>query len=116
MAGVVPLARRASLRPTGPQVARELGAEHAAALHEERLIDRLMRHAHLQVRGEIANQSRSNLLRRPATAQATLHLEPQPATGAQLRGFGTARSLVRGQVCAPRTIAQRGSPSDQLTR
>ena len=57
-------AQGATLRTTRAEAAREFLAERATPLHEERLVDRLMRHALLQVVGE----SRTPTARRSVAA------------------------------------------------
>src|SRR6516162_4777957 len=66
IAGVLRERRRPSRRTLRAQIASQLLAQRAAGLHEQRLIDRLVRHAHLRIIGELAHQPTRDLLRRPA--------------------------------------------------
>jgi hypothetical protein len=56
---------RAPLRAAGPQAGRQLFAQHPAGLNEKRPVDRLVRHAHLQVVRIAPDEARRDLLRRP---------------------------------------------------
>jgi hypothetical protein len=74
--------------PLGPSRAQALGqflAQRPAPLHKQRLVNRLVRHAHLQVIWEGYSPSRCNLLRRPSPREASLNLTSQPWRGRELR-------------------------------
>ena len=83
---------RASLRAPGPQAGRQLLAQRPAGLNEERPVDRLVRHAHLQVVRIVADEARRDLLRRPVLQQPTLYFTAQPRMGRQLRRLGPSRA------------------------
>src|SRR4051794_5300583 len=56
---------RDAQRASGPQAGDELALERAAALHVERLIDRLVRDPHPRIIGELELESLGDLLRAP---------------------------------------------------
>ena len=111
---------RAPLRPplgsSRPQASDELAPKSPAALHEERLIDRLVRHAHLPIIGMVEDESRSDLLRGPSQAKEPLHLPPQPRGGCQLRGLRATRSSACTLVRSPRAIRNRTASGLDLAR
>src|SRR5262249_48913513 len=49
----------------GAEAAGQLLPQRPAGLHEERLVDRLVRHAHLRFVGILDREPRGDLLRRP---------------------------------------------------
>src|SRR3954462_6889772 len=49
----------------GPQARGQLAGQRAAALHEQRLVDRLVRDAHPRIIGEVDQQPGRDLLRTP---------------------------------------------------
>ena len=72
-------ALRAAPGPPGTQARRQLLAQLTFGLHEDRLVDRLVRHPPLWLVGMIPTQPLSDLLGRPPLgAQQRLHLDPQP--------------------------------------
>src|ERR1019366_5093330 len=95
---------RAELRAPGAQAACQRQAERATPLHEERLIERLMRHAHRQIVGKITAQPRRDLLRRPAACEAPLDLDARAWTRKQFRRLRTMRASLRGRIGPPCTI------------
>src|SRR3954469_1617422 len=56
---------RDAQRATGPQAGDQLALERAAALHVERLIDRLVRDPHPRIIGELELEPLRDLLRAP---------------------------------------------------
>ena len=52
-------------RPPGPQAGGQLAPQRSAALHIQRLVDRLMRDAHRLIIGEVQPQPVGELLRAP---------------------------------------------------
>src|SRR5271169_5979840 len=62
--------------PAGPQAGDELSLERAAALHVERLIDRLVRNAHRLIIGEVQWESVGDLLRAPRLRPAPVLAPP----------------------------------------
>ena len=87
---------RVARRPTGrvarSQIASQFLAQRAAGLHEQRQIDRLVRHAHLRIVGIRLHQPTRDLLRRPPQLELRLHHRPQPCTSpaSTASGDGTA--------------------------
>lgn len=70
---------RDRLRPPGPQAARELAAQVAAALHVQALVDGLVAHPHRLVVRELQAQPASDLARRPPLLEPRLDaLEERP--------------------------------------
>ena len=61
-----------SQRPTGPQTSGQFAAQRSTALDIERLIDRLTRHAHGRIIGEVNAEATGDLLRTPALSPATV--------------------------------------------
>ena len=76
-------------RVSRPQIAGQFLAQRTARLHEQRQIDRLVRHAHLRLVGELLHQPTRDLLRRPPQLEL---LPPRPlrsrAHDASFDGFG----------------------------
>ncbi len=95
-------------RPTAgtsrAEIAGQLFAQRAAGLHEQRLIDRLVRHAHLRIVGELAHQPTRDLLRRPPQLELRFHDRSQPRTHHQLRRPRPTRPTQRGPVSSTRPI------------
>ena len=95
------LAPRPAQRPPGPQARRQLPAQRPAALHVERLVDRLVRHPHLRIVRELPPQPSRDLLRRPVLLQPGLHPAPAaPSFPASFAVFGRARPRPRACACA----------------
>src|SRR5947199_8739376 len=70
-------ALRSALGPAAAQTTGQLAAKLASALHVEGLVDRLVRHPHLGILGELVAQTASDLQRRPQTPQVSTHTAPQ---------------------------------------
>ena len=87
-----------SLRPAGDsagaQVAGQVLAELASGLDEQRLIDRFVRHPHLQIIGELAPQPAGDLLGTEPSLQLCHHLRQQATTTAQHGLLGTLHRLL----------------------
>ena len=66
-------------RVSRPQIAGQFLAQRAAGLHEQRQIDRLVRHAHLRIVRELFHQPTRDLLRRPPQLELRLHRPPATA-------------------------------------
>src|SRR5437667_9289604 len=105
-----------SLRPSRPEAGRELLAQRAARLDEQRLIDRLVRNAHGQVVRIVTDQPRGDLLRRPVGAQPPLDFTAQPRVDSKLRWLGSLAPLDRLAVGTPGAIAIAGSAPRNLAR
>lgn len=71
--------------PSGPQGLGEFTAEFSAALDVERLVDRLVRHAHLQVVGKVPAELGGYLLGAPAPFQRLLYQPLLPWPNRQSR-------------------------------
>src|SRR4051794_41356052 len=94
---------RDAQRASGPQAGDELALERAAALHVERLIDRLVRDPHPRIIGELELESLRDLLRAPRahppsvlTARLVAAL-PQPRDRA-CRGRAVRQADLTGQA------------------
>jgi hypothetical protein len=61
-----------SERPACPQTSSQVAAQRSAALDIERLIDRLVRHAHRLIIGEVHAETPGDLLRAPALPPPTV--------------------------------------------
>ena len=95
-------------RPTGPQTGVQLLAERAAALHEQRLIDRLVRHAHLRVVGILLSQPPRDLLGRPSRLELAFDDAAEPSALGELRSFRSQRPpRARDQPATPDTSSGR---------
>ena len=92
-------------RMPGPQIARQFLTQRTARLHEQRHIDRLVRHAHLRIVGELFHQPTRDLLRRPPQLELGLHRRPQSWAGRQLRRLRATHPTHRGLVRTTRPIA-----------
>jgi hypothetical protein len=68
----------AAHRPPRPQIRRQLLAQRAASLHEQRQVDRLVRHPHLRLVGKRHRQPTRDLPGRPAQLELRLDHRPQP--------------------------------------
>ena len=88
----------------GAQALGQLATQRAARLHVERLIDRLGRHPHLRVGGELAPQAPGDLLGRVAPPQIILHELAQRHVDGQPGRLGAARALVGQRVCRRRPV------------
>jgi hypothetical protein len=91
---------RSTHRPPRPQVAGQLVPQITAGLHEQRPVDRLVRHVHHRFGREPPPQPPGDLLRGPAQLQLVLHHAAQPRPAAQLRWLRPApprpRRPIRG--------------------
>ena len=85
-------------------------------LHKERLINRLMRHPHLQVVRKVLDQARGDLRRRPQPVEAPFHLGPQPRHRDQLRGLRARGTPLGLRIGAPCTIRPAKPTRDDLAR
>jgi len=124
VAGRARPSRRAASSAAAAQTARQLGAQGPPPLHEQRLVDRLVRHPHLLIVRMIVPQTRRDLLGRPAFGQEPLDLPPQATAAGELgdpRSLGSAGRARLGQpgsVAAPSAVGRhlardgRGRPSD----
>jgi hypothetical protein len=54
---------RAAADPSSAQMSGELGAQHRRGLHEQRGVDRLVRHPHRRIVRELGDQPAADLLR-----------------------------------------------------
>jgi hypothetical protein len=91
--------------PPGAQAPGQLGAEHAAGLHEQRGVDGLVGDAHARVIGEVADQPGRDLLWRPALRQALLDMGPQHGVHGELGRFGTPGPGLGQPVGLDRSVA-----------
>ena len=62
------------------RVSRAGPKRRTAALHEQRLVDRLVRHPHHRIVGDVEPQPPGDLLRRPPLLEPVLDLSPNKAT------------------------------------
>jgi hypothetical protein len=111
-----PLAARIAHRPARPQAALQLATQRAAALDEQRQVDRLVRHPHHQVLPVGQRQPAGNLLRRPPQRQLGLHRRPQPRLGHQLGRLGPLRPPERSGVSNLSPVAVSAAVTGQLPR
>src|SRR5262249_55754142 len=92
----------AARRAAGAQARRQLPAQRPAALHIDRLVDRLVAHPHLRLIRELPGQHRRDLPRRPPFHQPGLHILPQPPVPRE------PRPPRRGPSCG---AGRRGGPA-----
>ena len=84
------------------QVRGQLGLEGAFGLHEQRLVDRLVAHAHHRIIRELDRQRLRDLLRRPVRPQPLPHLLTQrPMVEPEVLG---PTCLVLGKALRPRGV------------
>jgi hypothetical protein len=82
---------RQSLGASCAQAARELLAKLPPTLHEQALVDRLVRDPHAHIVGEILPQATRDLLRGPLAAEVVDHAVAQPTMAQELDRFGSSR-------------------------
>ena len=95
-------------RPAGAQTAGQFPAQRAAALHEQRAVDRLVTGLHEVIVGELPAQAGRDLLRRPALQQPRLNPFAQRLV-LQLAPLRPVRPSLGGDLGAHRAIG--GSPA-----
>src|SRR6266508_559915 len=87
------------------QVAGQFPAQRAARLHEQRQVDRLVKHPHLRIVREGSSEPTGDLLRRPAQLELALHHGAEPFALRQLRSFRPTSSAERIAVRPAGAIA-----------
>ena len=121
---------RVSIRPWGrrwaasaTQAARQLTAELAPTLDEQRLVNRLVAHLHHRIIRELETQSRRDLLRTPQLLEPRRDLDYEPRMF-QLRPLRPSNGLSSSTVCPPGPVVgdsaigrdlpgdSRGSPAE----
>jgi hypothetical protein len=96
-------------------------AERASALHEQRLIDGLVRHLHLRVVRILLSQPPRDLLGRPQVLELALNNLAEPPTPRELRPLGpqspTLRSTIgwQGPILRPAPVRVH-LPADRRSR
>ena len=111
-----PSAGRATHRPLRAQVPGQLVPQVTAGLHEQRPVDRLVRHVHHRSGREPPPQPPGDLLRRPAQLQLVLDHAAQPRPPRQLRRLRPARPTPRGPIGGQRPIPQPATVARDLPR
>src|SRR5215211_1190084 len=114
-----PSGRRVACPPT--QVAGQFPAQRAARLHEQRQVDRLVRHPHLRIVREGSSEPTGDLLRRPAQLELALHHRAEPFAPRQLGSFRPTSSAERialrpAGAIAARTAVDSHFPRDRRRR
>jgi hypothetical protein len=104
------------MRTARAQPAGELTPQRSARLHVQGPVDRLVRHAHLQVVGEVEAKPGSDLLRRPAFSKSALNLGSQPRAARKLGRLRPTGQLERPQISARGAIATPAAVTRQLPR
>jgi hypothetical protein len=94
-------------RPPGAQATLQLPAERAAALDEQRQVDRLVRHPQHQILRGGQRQPAGDLLGRPPQGQLGLDHRPQPRLDCQLGRLGPLGPPKRGGVGRLGPVATR---------
>ena len=87
----------AALGPAGAQAAGELAAQLSPPLDVDALVDRLVRHPHHRIVGELDRQAASDLLRRPPRLEPLGHLGGEPGTASSLAASGAGPARRRGR-------------------
>src|ERR1700751_1507061 len=95
----------------GTQAGMQLTAQTAAALHIDRPINRLVRHPHLHIVGEVHHQPPGDLLRAVVVPKPSLHLIMQPLIDRQLARLGPLGPLLRPRLRASGAIPWFGIPA-----
>lgn len=103
--------------PPAPQGLGEFAVEFSTALDVEGLVDRLVRHAHLRVDGQVPAELVGYLLRAPAPFQTLLNVVTQPRTPADLPGLGARSAGIGTGLGDVRPVGPLGAaPSAPLRR
>ena len=92
--GVVQVAAR---RAPSPQMLLQLLGQHASRLHEQRLVDRLVRHRDSLAHRLLFGQHPGDLLRRPVCSEPTSDIVPQ-------RRLASQQAALRAPSASPRSI------------
>ncbi len=78
--------------PARAEMGGELFGQHPSGLHEQRQIDRLVRHPHLRIIGERPAEPACDLLGRPVQCELAGHELAQPPVGGEPAHLRSARS------------------------
>src|SRR4051812_22320951 len=98
---------RDAQRPAGPQALRQLALQRTAALHVERLVDRLLADPHPRIIRVVEPQPLGDLLRAPGHTPAPVLAPPVPPTLPRHRRAGN-RSSARGNDSTGQPILNVG--------
>src|SRR3974377_697452 len=102
---------RFAQRPPGAQASVQVATQIAAALDIDRLIDRFVRHPHLQVIGKIPYQPSGDLLGAVLVVQSSLHLIAESLVAGQLARPAAARPSLSVCLRRSRRILRCGIPA-----
>jgi hypothetical protein len=116
LAGVRCLASGAPDTALHPHVASQLFAQRTPGLHEQRQVDRLVRHPHLRVVGELQDQPTRDLLRRPAQLELGFDGLPQTRTPGELGDLRSAHVADRRPIRSTRPIDRAAAVAGHLSR
>ena len=94
----------------------QLTLERTAGLHEQRQIDRLVRHPHLRLVREGQDQPPGDLLRRPVLTQFPRNGLPQPQVGRELARLRASCPRPRGLITGRRSVAAATPIASHLPR
>jgi hypothetical protein len=100
----------------GPQTARKVRAQGAAALHEQRLVDRLVRHPHLRIVRVIVPQPGRDLLGRPPRREEGFHGRSKAPVPGELGGPCSTGPAIATRLGQPGPIAPPAAVGTDLTR
>ncbi len=100
----------------GPQVAGQLAVQRAFGLHEQRPVDRFVRHPHLLIVGMVAAQPACDLERRPLQRELVFHCVAQGRARRQLRRLGPTTVDHRTVVGGHGPVPARAAVAFDLTR
>ncbi len=100
--------------PAAAEFLGEFLVQQPLGLHEQRQVDRLVRHPHLRVGGELHRQPTSDLLRGPLQLQALDDLLTQPGVQRQLRRLRASRPGPGGLLGRRRPVLLATAVTGQL--
>src|SRR5205807_8689046 len=110
------LAPGPTIRVSGADIAGQFLPYRAPRLAEQRHVDRLVRHAHLRIVGELLHHPTRDLRRRPPQLELRLHRAPKPSTRLELRQRRTTSTPHRSLVRPTRPISPPSTIRYHLTR
>src|SRR3954447_15995093 len=110
------MALRPAGRVTRSQIAGQFLPQRTPGLHEQREVDRLVRHAHLRLVGELLHQPTRDLLRRPTHLELRLDDRSEPTTHRELGWLRSPSSTYRVPLRSTGSIAAHAAVTRDFPR